>query len=75
MIAQLGIFAFGMSAVYLANDSRENVRRWGCICGLLSQPFWFYETIAQGQWLIFASSLVYAYGWGRGFFNQWMRPE
>jgi hypothetical protein len=74
MIAQVGIFAFGMSAVYLANDRRPGVRRWGCVCGLLAQPFWFYETAAHGQWLIFAASLVYAYGWARGFYHQWVTP-
>lgn len=74
MIAQIGIFAFGMSAVYLANSPSDKVRRFGCISGLLAQPFWFYETAMQGQWLIFTASLVYAYGWARGFYHQWMRP-
>lgn len=72
MITQICIFAFGMTAIYLVNDKRPNVRRWGCIFGLLAQPFWFYETFMQAQWGIFAASFVYAYSWWRGFKAQWL---
>lgn len=75
MIAQIGIFVFGMSAVFLVNDKRPNVRRWGPVCGVLAQPFWFYETATQGQWFIFATSLVYAAGWVRGVWNFWVMEK
>ncbi len=66
MIAQLGIFVFGMSAVWLVNDRRPAVRRWGPVCGCLAQPFWLYETATHSQWFVLAASLVYAWGWVRG---------
>ena len=75
MIVQSCIFIFGMSAVWLANDARPEVRRFGCICGLIAQPFWYYETFTNGQWGIFCSSFFYTYSWARGFYNQWLvRP-
>jgi hypothetical protein len=72
-IGQAGILVFGMSAVFLANDPRPKVRRWGCVCGLLAQPFWLYEAGTHAQWGIAVSSLVYGYGWWRGFYHQWVR--
>lgn len=74
MIVQGCIFIFGMSAIWLANDARPDVRRFGCICGLIAQPFWYYETWTNGQWGIFASSFFYTYSWARGFYNQWLLP-
>ena len=73
IIAQVGIFAFGMAAIILVNDHRENVRRWGPVCGLMAQPFWFYATATAEQWGIFACSFVYAASWARGFYNGWLR--
>lgn len=74
MIAQSAIFVFGMSAIWLANDHRPHVRRFGCICGLIAQPFWYYEAWTHEQWGIFFSSFFYTYSWARGFYNFWIRP-
>lgn len=73
MIAQLGILVFGMSAVFLVNDHRDSVRKWGPVLGLAAQPFWFYEAFTHGQWGIFACSFVYCYSWMRGYYNAWWR--
>lgn len=73
MLAQTGIFAFGMTAVYLANDPRPRVRRFASVCGLLAQPFWYYESFTHGQWGIFFASVVYSYSWGRGFYHAWIK--
>lgn len=73
MIGQAGIFIFGMSAIWLANDPRPRLRRWGCVAGLIAQPFWYYETWTHQQWGIFASSFIYTYSWGRGFWRQWIK--
>lgn len=70
---QLGIVIFGMSAVFLVNDDREAVRRWGPVMGLMAQPFWFYEAFTHAQWGIFACSFVYAASWARGFYNSWLK--
>lgn len=73
MIPQIGILLFGMVAIILVNDHRPKVRRWGPVCGLISQPFWFYESFSHGQWGIFACSFVYAASWARGYYNAWWR--
>lgn len=75
MIAQTAIFVLSMSAIWLANDPRPAVRRFGCVFGLLAQPFWYYETFTHGQWGIFASSFVYTWSWWRGFRHQWLGPS
>lgn len=73
MIAQIGILIFGMGAVFLVNDPRPAVSRWGPVFGLCAQPFWFFETYTHEQWGIFACSFVYAYSWLRGFHNRWIK--
>ena len=75
IIAQVGIVLFGMSAVWLANDHRAHIRRFGCVCGLLAQPFWVVTSYQHQQWGILAASVVYGYGWARGFYHQWMRHD
>jgi hypothetical protein len=40
-LEQIGIAIFGVAAIRLSQDEREKVRRWACIAGLCSQPFWF----------------------------------
>lgn len=71
--AQICVFVFGLTAVWLVNDPRPALRRWGPVSGLVSQPFWFYATITGHQWGIFAAAIVYTYLWARGFYYQWIR--
>lgn len=73
MIAQAGIFVFGMTAVFLVNDPRPQVARFGSVCGLLAQPFWYYESFSHAQWGIFFCSFVYTYSWARGFYYAWVK--
>lgn len=75
MINQIGIFIFGVSAILLIGLKDEKLRKWGFVCGLLSQPFWFYTTWKAGQWGIFAMSFVYAYSWANGFRNHFLRRQ
>lgn len=70
---QIGIGLFGVSAIALSQDAREKVRRWGCICGLAAQPFWFYTTATHEQWVIFGLSVFYTLGWLRGVRTYWLR--
>lgn len=72
MIEQAGIVVFGVMAVWLSQDGRENVRRWACIAGLCAQPFWLYTTWKAQQWGIFGVSILYAWGWFRGLRNHWL---
>lgn len=73
MLEQLGIFCLGASAVLLANDSRPHLRRWGCVFGCIVQPLWFHTAWVHGQWGVFAGTFIYAFGWLRGFYNQWVK--
>lgn len=73
MIPQIGILLFGMTAVFLVNDHRPSVSKWGPVCGLCAQPFWFYEAFSHEQWGIFVCSFVYCYSWMRGYYNAWWR--
>lgn len=73
MIEQVAIAATGATAVWASQDTREQVRKWACIFGLIGQPFWFYAAYTAGQWGIFAVCFLYAFAWGRGFYNHWVR--
>lgn len=64
------IFVLGVTAIILV--SRKN--KWGFICGLLSQPFWFITTISNHQWPLVAMSVVYTVSWIYGVW-QWFRPK
>lgn len=74
MIAQIGIFLFGIGAIFLVNDHRPELRKWGPIVGLVGQPFWFMATIASEQWGMVAICAVYTLLWMRGIYNSWLRP-
>lgn len=73
IIAQICIFIFGASAVWLVGRT-EKWRRWGYINGLCGGPFWLYVTAVNNQWGIFALSLFYSYSWGQGVYNFWIKP-
>jgi hypothetical protein len=70
---QMGIAVFGVTAIYLSQHPLERTRRWGCICGLAAQPFWFYTTAMHGQWVIFGLSIFYTLGWLRGVRTYWLK--
>lgn len=70
---QIGIALFGVVAIWLSQDRRECWRKWACVFGLASQPFWFYAAYTAGQWGIVGLCFLYAYSWGRGFWNHWVR--
>ena len=71
-ITQLGIIVFGPLAIFLVTARNPKVRRWGYICGLCSQPFWFWTTAIHEQWGIFALSVFYAFSWAKGVWNFWI---
>lgn len=74
MISQICIFIFGALGLLLVNDPRPHVRRFGCISGLIGQPFWYIAAFHAGQWGIFASSFLYSASWIRGFYYAWVVP-
>ena len=70
---QIGIALFGVAAIRLSQDHRLSVRRWACISGLMAQPFWFYTTFIHQQWVIFALSFFYTWGWLKGVQTYWLK--
>ena len=70
---QIGILIFGCTAVWLVGR-KEQWKRWGYICGMCSQPFWFYSAYQAEQWGIFLLCVWYTYSWGQGVWNYWIKP-
>ena len=48
-LANVGIVIFGTAAIWLIGRP-ESLRRWGYICGALTQPFWIYLAIKYQMW-------------------------
>lgn len=72
VIEQIAIGLCGAVAVFLSQDRRGHWRRWACIFGLISQPFWFYMAWNAHQYGVLALCFVYAWSWGRGFRIYWL---
>lgn len=69
---QVFIGLFGALAIWLSQQSREGLKKYAPILGLLAQPFWFYTTWKAQQWGIFGLSFLYAYSWWVGFKSHWI---
>ncbi|MFA5187938.1 MAG: nicotinamide mononucleotide transporter [Patescibacteria group bacterium] len=65
-ISQIAICIFGILAIILI--SRKN--KWGFVCGLASQPFWYITTYHNHQWGIMLMNVVYTGSWIYGIY-QW----
>lgn len=74
MIEQFGIAIFGPLAIWLVGRPEE-WRKWGYLCGICSQPFWFYTTIKNEQWGILVLSIFYTYSWMQGIWNYILKPK
>ena len=73
MLDQIAIVVTGVIAIWLANDTREEWRRYACLFGLAGQPFWFYSAFDSGQYGILILTLFYTLSWIRGFMSHWVR--
>lgn len=74
-VDQIAIALFGAFAAWLSQTRDEKTRRWACIFGLISQPFWFYATWQAEQWGMFALSALYALAWMKGLWVHWLGPK
>lgn len=72
MIEQIAIGLFGVTAIFLSQDSRNDWRRWACVFGLIGQPFWFMAAIKTHQWGILALCCLYTVSWARGVYTNWI---
>lgn len=72
MIEQILIGLFGVTAVFLSQCENVNLRRYACLFGMASQPFWFYATYKAGQWGIFFLCFMYTISWAKGIKSHWI---
>lgn len=65
LVPQVAVLVLGLTAMHLAASGTRRMRfRAGCV-GLASQPFWMWTTVANGQYLIAALCVAYAWAWVR----------
>lgn len=74
-MSQWGILLFSVAGMWLMNDHRPKVRRWGPIFGLCGQPFWMYSTYANHLWGMFAITFLFTAMNLRGIYNFWFRSN
>lgn len=73
--AQIIIALTGMVAIYLTQQSKDSLKKYAPILGLIGQPFWYYTTLSNEQYGIFFLTLGYTYLWGMGFYNNWIKGD
>ena len=71
-MCQLMIAVLSLASVALLT-SKNKISRYGYVIGLLSQPFWLYETWSAGQVGMFVLSVVYTFMWIRGIYNHFIK--
>lgn len=74
MIDQIGIALCGVTAIFLTQSKQEKYRKFACLFGLSSQPFWFYSAFTHQQWGIFFVSFLYTLAWMKGIWGFWIVP-
>jgi len=74
-MSQIGIVIFGATAIFLVGCKKWEYQRWGYVCGLCAQPFWYWTTYEAAQWGIFGMSIFYTYSWFRGFRNHFFKEQ
>lgn len=75
IVSQIVIACTGMVAIYLTQQSRPEWKKYAPILGLVGQPCWYYTTLVNEQYGIFALTLGYTYLWGLGFYNSWIKEK
>ncbi len=71
LISQIGIFTFGVVAIFLIAIKNK----WGFVIGLLSQPFWFMTAWINDQWAVFLLSIIYMFNWGLGIYTWFYKDK
>lgn len=74
-IDQLAIMLTGVISAWALNSPSIRARRWGCIIGLLGQPFWLWSTVTNGQWGMACVTVGYTAAFLRGIWLLWIRPR
>lgn len=73
IIVQTIIAITGIIAIYLTQqEKKKEWKKYACIFGLISQPFFLYSTYTNGQIGMFILSIMYTIVWLIGFKNNWL---
>lgn len=72
---QIVIAFTGVIAIFLTQQSKLSLKKYACIFGMAGQPFWIYSAIENSQWGILALCFFYAYSWGVGINNNWIKRD
>ena len=74
---QTSILVFGLVAVFLTQvPTDESVKRYACIFGLISQPFFIHATYTSNQEGMFILSICHTFVWIIGFVKSWvLKPK
>lgn len=71
---QIGIAFTGPVAIFLTQSKHAWLRRYACLFGISAQPFWFWSSYHAQQWGVLVLSFFYAAAWGKGVWQNWLRP-
>jgi len=66
---QVAIFVLSIAAGMLVTFKQDDIRRWGYVVGLASEPFWFWSAYDAGQWGIFGVCVMWTIVWAVGVWN------
>ncbi len=72
---QVCLATFGITAIWLTNDSRESFQKWGPVIGLLGQPFWLYATYNKELWGMLIICCFYTVAWIKGVIKWHFKPK
>lgn len=71
VLNQVMIFVLSALAGLLVAQADDEMRKWGYIVGLASEPFWFWASIESRQWGVFGGCVVWTVIWAIGCWNHW----
>ena len=75
IIAQIFAVILGCWSMWLVNQKHKDHpnKKWACILGLISEPFWMYTLLYHGQYIAIIVKLFYTYSWCVGIYNFWIK--
>lgn len=76
IVAQIGAVVLGCWSMWLVNLKHKEHpnKRWACILGLISEPFWMYTLIYHQQYIAIIVKFFYTVSWSMGIYNFWIKP-
>ena len=72
---QIVIAILGVAAIEFTQAQNEKFHKWASVCGLLSQPFWFYMAWSASAWGVFFLCILYTRAWAKGFYKHWLKDK